>query len=572
MKAYHATAMARADGTRGAADAMSKERGDLWRRIELPCADSREAGLYLARLFLPLWREDGALLIATADQSAENLAWLEAAYGKTRIVSVSREWLIARLQSRFEPELADRAALALARERPALSAKRVVTRRQAIALAAGFAPFAAAAVLAPLRTLSAFVIAASLLFFASAFFRVALSWLGGLPRRFAVAAASADDPNLPIYSILAPLYREADVAPDLVRALSALAYPKERLDIKLIVEADDHETIAACERCAPEAPFEIVRVPAGPPRTKPKAANYALSRARGEIVVIFDAEDRPEPDQLLKAVAAFRALPRRTACLQARLAFYNAEECWLTRLFALDYLLWFSTFLPGLERIGVPVPLGGTSNHFRAAVLREIGAWDPFNVTEDADIGLRLAQFGYRTAMLDSTTFEEAPNRIGAWVRQRARWLKGYMQTWLVHCRNPDRVIGKVGVLGFAAFQLFIGGSVLLALVNPLLWTVFFLSLIAPSPIFAAIHGQALGSISAIGAIGANGLLTALAIGGPVRRGRSELAPYGLTVTLYWLLISLAGYRALWQLITRPFHWDKTAHGLSALRQSPADA
>ncbi|HVV63997.1 MAG TPA: glycosyltransferase [Rhizomicrobium sp.] len=547
-------------------------RGDLWRRIELPCAAARDAALYLARLFLPLWREGAELVVATADPSAENLAWLNAAYGPIRAIGVSREWLVAKVLCRFEREIADRAANALALERPALSAKRVVTNRQAAVLAATFGTFALAALLAPSRTLTVFVAAASLLFFASAFFRVFLSWVGGLPRPSAAAAASPDDPNLPVYSILAPLYREAEVAPDLVRALSALAYPKRLLDIKLIVEADDCETIAACERCAQGAPFEIVRVPAGGPRTKPKAANYALSRARGELVVIYDAEDRPEPDQLLKAVAAFRALPRRTACLQARLAFYNAEECWLTRLFALDYLLWFSTFLPGLERIGVPVPLGGTSNHFRAAVLREIGAWDPFNVTEDADIGLRLAQFGYRTAMLDSTTLEEAPNRIGAWTRQRARWLKGYMQTWLVHCRNPERAIGKVGVLGFAAFQLFIGGSVVLALVNPLLWTVFFLSLIAPSPAFAGLHSEALGSLSAIGAIGSNGLLTALAVSGPMRRGRSDLAPYGLTVTLYWLLISLAGYRALWHLITKPFHWDKTAHGLNALRRDAGDA
>jgi cellulose synthase/poly-beta-1,6-N-acetylglucosamine synthase-like glycosyltransferase len=213
----------------------------------------------------------------------------------------------------------------------------------------------------------------------------------------------------------------------------------------------------------------------------------------------------------------------------------------------------------------VPLPLGGTSNHFRAAVLRAIGAWDPFNVTEDADVGLRLAQFGYRVSMLDSTTFEEAPTRIGAWIRQRSRWLKGYMQTWLVHCRNPQGLIGKVGVGGFASFQLFIGGSVLLALVNPLLWTIFALSCVLPLPIFGGFHGDLVSYASAAGAIGSNGLLTFLAISGPIRRGRAELAPYGLTVTLYWLLISVAGYRALWQLLTKPFHWDKTTHGLSTL-------
>jgi cellulose synthase/poly-beta-1,6-N-acetylglucosamine synthase-like glycosyltransferase len=224
-------------------------------------------------------------------------------------------------------------------------------------------------------------------------------------------------------------------------------YPRDRLDIKLVLEADDTETIAAAEQCG--GGLEIVRVPDHGPRTKPKAANYALSFARGEYLVIYDAEDRPEPDQLLKAVAAFRAAPRRIACLQARLNFYNADHNWITRMFALDYALWFDVLLPGLDRIGVPMPLGGTSNHFRTQILRDIGGWDAFNVTEDADIGIRLSQLGFGVSMIASTTYEEAPIALGPWLRQRSRWLKGYMQTWLVHMRDPLRLLRSAGPGGF---------------------------------------------------------------------------------------------------------------------------
>ena len=214
-----------------------------------------------------------------------------------------------------------------------------------------------------------------------------------------------------------------------------------------MVEEDDLETVAAAKALLDgDVPFEIIEVPPGGPRTKPKAANYALAFARGEYLVVYDAEDRPERDQLKKAVATFRASPRQTACLQARLNFYNADHNWLTKMFALDYALWFDTLLPGLDRIGVPMPLGGTSNHFRTSVLRDIGGWDAFNVTEDADIGIRLSQLGYRVSMLDSNTFEEAPVTIGAWLKQRSRWLKGYMQTWLVHMRDPLALVRRTGL------------------------------------------------------------------------------------------------------------------------------
>jgi cellulose synthase/poly-beta-1,6-N-acetylglucosamine synthase-like glycosyltransferase len=326
-----------------------------------------------------------------------------------------------------------------------------------------------------------------------------------------------------------------------------------------VLEEDDLETVAAAralEGAAGTAPFEIVEVPPGGPRTKPKAANYALAFARGDYLVVYDAEDRPEPDQLRKAVATFRAAPRSTACLQARLNFYNADYNWLTRMFALDYSLWFDALLPGLDSIGVPMPLGGTSNHFRTAVLRDIGGWDAFNVTEDADIGIRLAQLGYRVSMLDSTTFEEAPIALDVWLRQRSRWLKGYMQTWLVHMRDPVALVRRTGISGFLAFQLFIGGGVVFALVNPPLWLAFIAALLLHQVTGAAGPGAI---IPGAGLLACNVLLTWLAVMAPRKRGWDELAPYGLTVIVYWALVSAAGYRGIWQLVTRPFFWENPA-------------
>ncbi|HSC19222.1 MAG TPA: glycosyltransferase, partial [Rhizomicrobium sp.] len=340
-------------------------------------------------------------------------------------------------------------------------------------------------------------------------------------------------------------------------------YPGDRLDVKLVVEEDDLETVAAAEAVAAGSAFDVTIVPRGEPRTKPRACNYALQFARGDFLVIFDAEDRPEPHQLKEAVSAFRRMPKEVACLQARLNFFNARECWLTKMFALDYALWFDFLLPGLDRLGIPMPLGGTSNHFRISALKAIHGWDPFNVTEDADLGIRLTRLGLRVRTLESTTYEEATNKIVHWVRQRTRWLKGYMQTWLVHMRDPVQLWRNAGPGGFFGFQLFVGGTVLSALLNPLLWLIFVLSFFIdlPLPMFSG----ATQSISGLGLLMGNALFAYLAMLGPYRRNWLDLSPYALLVPVYWLLISVAAYRALWQLALNPWHWEKTPHGLSRM-------
>ncbi|PSR36761.1 MAG: glycosyl transferase family 2, partial [Sulfobacillus thermosulfidooxidans] len=266
--------------------------------------------------------------------------------------------------------------------------------------------------------------------------------------------AALDDRDLPIYTILVPAREEAAVLPTLTRALNALDYPKDRLDVKLLLEADDEDTIAAAKAANLPHFIDIVIVPPSEPRTKPKACNYGLQLARGEYVTIFDAEDLPEPLQLKKAIVAFRQHDDKLACVQAKLSYFNAEQNLLTRWFTAEYASWFDLFLPALYRAKLPIPLGGTSNHFRIDRLRELGGWDPYNVTEDADLGIRLYKAGYYASVIDSNTYEEANSEFVNWVRQRSRWIKGYIQTWLVHMRHPIKLYRSMGARGFWGFQM----------------------------------------------------------------------------------------------------------------------
>jgi cellulose synthase/poly-beta-1,6-N-acetylglucosamine synthase-like glycosyltransferase len=309
-----------------------------------------------------------------------------------------------------------------------------------------------------------------------------------------------------------------------------------------------------------EPPFEVIIAPSGGPRTKPKALNAALPFVRGKFVAVFDAEDRPEPDQLRLALEAFVAGDEKLACVQARLTIDNTADSWLTRLFTAEYAGLFDVFLPGLAALRLPLPLGGSSNHFRTDVLRRIGAWDPHNVTEDADLGMRLARFGYQTAVIPSTTYEEAPGRLPAWLRQRTRWFKGWMQTWLVHTRSPRRLIHDLGWPGFAVFQLLVGGTVLAALVHGLFAARFAWRLAtAPGGEIAAVW---LGFDATMLLFG-YGVSAALGIIGLYRRRLLGCAWALLLTPVYWLLLSIAAWRALFQLLRDPQRWEKTEHGLA---------
>lgn len=472
-----------------------------------------------------------------------------------------------------EPEPAvdvrlDAASFGLQRRAPALSAHFLLTERQiaiACTLAAAIIIFAATS---PSLAIMAFNLAASTFFLAAIAFRAGLALVGLSSGKKAGPPPAAAD-ILPSVTVLLPVRDEAGELPSLADAMARLDYPAEKLDIKLLLEEGDQATIAEAFRLNLDRRFECVIVPNGGPKTKPKALNYGLAGARGELVVIYDAEDSPEADQLRKAAAAFAHAGADLACLQARLNFYNADENFLTRLFALEYALWFDLLLPGLQRLRMPIPLGGTSNIFRTDILRKVGGWDPFNVTEDADLGLRLARLGYSTAILDSTTFEEANCRLGNWIRQRTRWMKGYMQTFLVHMRDPGGFLRAAGWRGLAGVQLFVAGNFLGALATPVLWAGALLWPLAAGD--ADPPGMAAANLAIL--LAGNLLIMSLAAIAPARRGWTRLVPYALLAPVYWQLASISAWRAVLQLVSDPSRWEKTAHGLSAVsRERRADA
>ena len=462
----------------------------------------------------------------------------------------------------------DSITLGLARWRPDYSARHVFTGTQLVWLVLLLAAVTAGFCYARIPTAS-LIIALTTLFYAVSFLFKGFLFATSPRPQALTRPESRPDQLLPVYTVLVPLYREAAALPGLLAALTRLEYPPDRLDVKLILEADDPETESALAALPLPPQAEIIRVPVSTPRTKPKALMYGLSFARGSFVVVYDAEDQPEPDQLRLALARFDALGPRTACLQARLNFYNARENWLCKLFAIDYCLWFDYLLPSLERIGAPLPLGGTSNHFRREALVAAGGWDPFNVTEDADLGIRLAREGYHVATLASTTFEEAPPRFAAWLSQRTRWMKGYLQTCLVHNRNRRRLKREVGASGVLVLDVFLLGSVVAGLANPLLWTLFLAWTEAGKGVLDGISGPWLFQMSLVGLLGGNGLLIILSLLAPLRRGWRDLMPYALLAPIYWLLISIAAWRGLFGLLLRPFHWAKTAHGLSRFTPQP---
>ncbi len=376
------------------------------------------------------------------------------------------------------------------------------------------------------------------------------------------AARAVPDASLPVYTVLVPAYREPAIIASVVRGLGELDYPADRLDVKLLLEADDQDTIAAAERACRGTLIEIVLVPAAEPRTKPKACNYGLAMSQAEFVTIYDAEDRPEPLQLRKAVVAFRRSGTRTACLQARLSYHNAEQNLLTRWFTCEYDTWFRWLLPGLVATGAPIPLGGTSNHIRRDVLVQVGAWDAFNVTEDADLGVRLARTGWKVAVLGSTTYEEANSDVINWVKQRSRWYKGYLQTALVHTRSPRRLVDELGWKAAAGFLLFVGGTPLLALINPLFWALSVLWWLAHPAVIEQLFPAPLYHLGmACWIIGGLGLLYA-SVANVRASGKPQLVVAALTVPLYWVLMSLAAVKAMVQLVTQPSYWEKTTHGL----------
>ncbi len=438
-----------------------------------------------------------------------------------------------------------------------------LTQGQRLSIVSLMAVLALAAVLEPIWLLRAVSVAAWTLMICLSAFRLALIFT---PVRGA-KLPSAAPLEQPRYSVLAPLYDEAEVVADLVESLGRLDYPSSKLDIQLIVEADDGATRRAAIQAVTDAGphFHVTIVPPGAPRTKPRALNFALSRAQGEYVVVYDAEDRPAAEQLNAALGAFDEGGERLAAVQAPLAWWNARENLLTRQFALEYAFQFHVVLPALARWGWALPLGGTSNHFRRAALEAVGGWDPHNVTEDADLGFRLAAYGWRVGVIFPRTAEEAVTSLCAWTKQRSRWFKGFVQTWFVRMRCIGQLRQVAGWGAVTSLQLTVAAPVIAGLAHGVLagWTMAMALRYAVTGHWPLAFWDA--AIVA-GSLGVSAL--ALAVGA-IRSRQFGVIPDIALAPFYWTLQTPAVLRAFWQLFRAPFHWDKTRHGVAKSKSLP---
>lgn len=532
---------------------------------------------YADRGIIPWRTVNGKLVLAATTLTADHIEWANARFGLDNYDLVITSpfdilWQTAHLFRDWDSFFAREALYSW---KPEHSAKFTVTKPQKLVILGMVAALVLGLILAPMPTLVGLMSFFTALYTLTFVFKFVLTFVGASRKAdmeiSPEAVAALKDSELPVYSVLVPMYREARVLPLLTKALKNLDYPASKLEVKLVLEEDDTETIDAAKALRLPGTFEIVRVPPSQPKTKPKACNYALQFCRGEFVTIYDAEDQPEPDQLKKAVLAFRHGDPKLACVQGRLNYFNRSENWLTRMFTLEYSQWFDFLLPGLDWLKVPIPLGGTSNHFRLSVLRQVGAWDPYNVTEDADLGVRLAQEGYTVGVINSTTYEEANGVLPSWIKQRSRWIKGYMQTWLVHMRHPVQLWKSIGTKGFFAFHFFIGAPPLTMLLAPILWANTFLVWFTNTWDFGWLFPEPFGTMALFNLVMGNLFLVYFGVIAALKRRYYDLVPVGILLPLYWVLHSIAAYKAFWQLCFNPHYWEKTEHGTSSVTQAILD-
>lgn len=363
----------------------------------------------------------------------------------------------------------------------------------------------------------------------------------------------------PVYTILLPIYKEKEIFSQLYQAIENIDYPKEKLDVILLIEEDDMEIKDYLKNYNLPEWWRVIEIPDFQPKTKGKALNIGLPYAKGKYLVIYDAEDIPERNQLKKAVLGFNKVSENVICLQSKLNYYNPYQNLLTKWFTAEYSSWFDLYLPGIDAIQAPIPLGGTSNHFKTEFLKKLKGWDPFNVTEDCDLGIRIFKNGYRTKVLDTTTWEEANSLLSNWIKQRSRWVKGYIQTYFVHMRKPIFLIKKIGFLNFIHFNLIVGGNFFVLCFNPVAWFFFFLWLSSPdknyfpNPFFLIVTPILLAG---------NIIFVIINVLGVLKRKWYKLIFPAIFSPLYWILMSIGAWKGLFQFFRKPYYWEKTKHAL----------
>ncbi|MDX8348421.1 glycosyltransferase [Cognatiyoonia sp. IB215446] len=507
---------------------------------------------------LPWRRMGGACIVLTArpDHFTRHRTRLSDCFGHVRMAVTTEEQLHRAVQKHCDRDLVKRAE------------SKVADHESCRHWDAGFALWIALCValvgiasliLAPTTVFAIFTAWAILTLCLNAMLKGAAAYLGW--REAPQEAALVTPARLPVITVLVPLYNETAIAEHLLTRLKALDYPRALLDICLVLEADDQTTRDTLGRTTLPTWMRAIVVPKGTIKTKPRALNYALDFARGSIIGIWDAEDGPAPDQLHVVAHSFANAAPDVACLQGTLDYYNAGSNWLTRCFTIEYASWFRVILPGLAKLGLVVPLGGTTLFFRREILEELGGWDAHNVTEDADLGVRLARHGYRTALIDTVTEEEANGRAWPWVKQRSRWLKGYAITYGVHIRSPSKLWRDLGAWRFFGFQVLFLGTLSQFVLAPILWSFWLIPLGLDHPLRPVLAPWAFWTLAGLFLMSEVIGFVAATIG--LRKARKPwLIKWALTLQAYFPLGALAAYKGLWELARKPFYWDKTAHGV----------
>ncbi|MER5172218.1 glycosyltransferase family 2 protein [Thioclava kandeliae] len=522
--------------------------------------DAIGAELCCTKVIAPVKRVGGATLVASAhpDLFDEIRKELPEAYGPYRMVISTERAITDSLLARRQTHMIRRAESRVASE---MSCRLRDERRAAVFLFGLLFSTALGLIAMPLVVFSIITAWAILTLLLTTGLKL---WAGITQIRhkdsLPTTGAAAPD-RLPVISIMVPMFREPDIAPRLVARMSRLHYPRELLDLVLVVEEDDHMTRDALARADLPRWMRVLPVPDGPIRTKPRALNYALNFCRGSIIGVYDAEDAPHPDQLHTIARRFAHAPADVACLQGVLDYYNPSTNWLSRCFTIEYATWFRMILPGVAKAGFVVPLGGTTLFFRRKVLEDLGCWDAHNVTEDADLGVRLARKGYRTELVSTVTQEEANCRMLPWIKQRSRWLKGYAITWAVHMRDPKRLMRDLGPRRFWAFQVMFLGSLSQYVLAPLLWSFWLMVFGLPHPIEMLLSPFQIKLLVA-GFITAELVNICLAVWAVRGESHRFLIPWVPTMQLYFPLGALAAWKAIYELIEKPFYWDKTTHGI----------
>ncbi|HWH26996.1 MAG TPA: glycosyltransferase [Pseudolysinimonas sp.] len=526
--------------------------------------------MMLAENWVPIRRRnDGTAIVATARiPDAARRDQIARVVGNQIEFLVATSWDIRNFVLHvYHDDIADQAANELFRQNPELSARVVFARGQKVGLIVCAAVLLVLLVFFPAAVIIGAITFVSLVFLAGTLFKFFVAMLGAkfdvVERISNAEVAALQDYELPKYTVLVPVFRESNIVAQLVGNLGKIDYPVDKLEVLVLIEQEDSLTREVFLGANPPPHFHIVTIPKGTPQTKPRACNVGLFFATGDYLVIYDAEDTPDPDQLKKAYLAFQRGGEKTVCVQASLNYFNAEENALTRMFTLEYSYWFDYMLAGLDAADLPIPLGGTSNHFRTKALIELGGWDPYNVTEDADLGIRASALGYRVGVVNSTTMEEANTSIPNFIRQRSRWIKGYMQTSLVHARQPRQLIREVGWRRFISFALLIGGTPATFLGVLPLYVVTVFTVFLPAEFLGQFFPVWLLWLCLVNFIIGNSAMVYLSMMGPYKRGTFELILWAVINPLYWILHSIAAYKGLWQLLTRPHYWEKTEHGLT---------